>query len=132
MKSSLSTIASVLLLFNGFSALYGGWNLIAHPDGSSLGMEVSLLSHSPFHDFLIPGIILFICNGIGSLAAFTGILLRPRKLAWLVWAQGLVLLVWLFVQLIMIETLHPLQFILGTVGVALIWLGRNIADKNNR
>ena len=132
MKSFLSTIASVLLLFNGFGALYGGWNLITHPDGSTLGMSVDVLAHSPFHDFLIPGIVLFISNGISSIAAFIGFMNKPRKLVWLVWAQGIILLGWLIVQLVMIETLHPLQFILGAVGVALLWLGREIADKDNR
>ncbi|MBA4848922.1 hypothetical protein [Emticicia sp. BO119] len=132
MKSLLGSIASILLLFNGFGALYGGWNLITHPDGSSLGMSADLLAHSPFSDFLIPGIVLFISNGAASIAAFAGFLVKPRKLAWLIWAQGVILLVWLLVQIVMIETLHPLQFILGAVGIALIWTGRNLADKNNR
>jgi hypothetical protein len=120
----------VLLLFNGFAALYGGWNLVRQPDGSSLGMSVSLLAHTPFHNFLIPGIILLISNGIASIVAFIGILIKPRKFTWLVWAQGLILIVWLLVQLILIETLHPLQFILGAVGAALVFIGRNIDTKN--
>lgn len=132
MKTFLSTLASILLLFNGFSALYGGWNLITKPDGSSLGMPVSLLAHSPFDNFLIPGIILFFSNGIASMIAFIGFMLKPRKLAWLVWAQGGILLIWILVQLILIQTLHPLQFILGAVGIALVWLGRQITDKSNR
>ena len=132
MKSSFSTIASILLLFNGFGALYGGWSLMAHPDGSSLGMSVNLLAHSPFRDYLIPGIVLFISNGIASIGAFIGFMIKPRKLAWLVWAQGVILLVWLLVQIVMIETLHPLQFILGATGITLILLGRSLADKNNR
>lgn len=127
MKPFLSTIASVLLLFNGFGAIYGGWNLISHPDGSSLGMSVSLLKSSPFQDFLIPGIVLFLSNGLASIAVFIGFLLKPRKLAWLVWAQGIILLIWLLVQIILIHTLHPLQFILGAVGASLIYLGREIA-----
>lgn len=130
MKSFLSTIASVLLLFNGFGAIYGSWNLITQPDGSSLGMPLSLLTHTPFHNFLVPGIILLISNGIASIAAFIGFLLKPRKFAWLVWAQGLILIVWLLVQLILIETLHPLQFILGAVGATLVFIGRNIDSKN--
>ena len=127
MKSFLSTIASVLLLFNGLSALYGGWSLISKPDGSSLGMSVSVLTSNPFHDFLIPGIVLFISNGIFSIVAFIGFLVKPRKLAWLVSVQGVILLIWLLVQIIMIHTLHPLQFILGAVGASLIYLGREVA-----
>lgn len=132
MKSFLSTIASVLLLLNGFSALLGGWNLISYPDGSSLGMSANLLAASPFKDFFIPGILLFVCNGIASIVAFAGFLLHPRKLAWLVWAQGIILLIWLMVQVIMIQTLHPLQFIMGATGAALIYLGKEIAAAKTR
>ncbi|GAB3519782.1 hypothetical protein [Emticicia fontis] len=132
MKSFLSTLASVLLLFNGFGALYGGWNLIRYPDGSSLDMSVSLLNRSPFEDFLIPGIVLLICNGLGSIAAFIGFLIKPRKWAWMVWMQGIILIVWLIAQLYLIQTLHPLQFIMGAVGLALIWLGVNITSKPTR
>ncbi|RYU95446.1 hypothetical protein [Emticicia agri] len=129
MKSVLSKIAYILLLFNGFGALYGGVRLITQPDGSSLGLPLSLLANSPFHDFLIPGILLLLSNGVASIGASISFTLKPRKLAWVIWAQGVILLIWLIVQVIMIKTLHPLQFILGAVGVALIWLGREIASK---
>lgn len=36
MRSLLIILVYILLLFNGIGALYGGWNLMMHPDGSSI------------------------------------------------------------------------------------------------
>jgi hypothetical protein len=60
-----------LLLFLGIGALGGGGVLIISPSGSMIGMPLSLLAHSPFPSFLIPGIILFLVLGI-----------KPCYLAW--------------------------------------------------
>lgn len=55
-----------LLAFIGMGAVAAGVGLILNPDGSGLGMKVELLAESPFRNFLIPGISLFLINGIGS------------------------------------------------------------------
>jgi hypothetical protein len=41
-----------------------------HPDGSSIEMSLDWLQHTPFQDYLIPGIILFIANGLFSIFVF--------------------------------------------------------------
>lgn len=54
-----------LLLFLGLSAMGGGLLLIMSPSGKLLGrLPLSILEHSPFPDFLIPGIILFLILGL--------------------------------------------------------------------
>ncbi len=54
-----------LLLFLGLSAMGGGSFLIISPSGKLLGgLPLSILEHSPFPDFLIPGIILFLILGL--------------------------------------------------------------------
>jgi hypothetical protein len=54
-----------LLGFLGLSAIGGGAALIISPSGKLLGgLPLSILRHSPFTDFLIPGIILFVVLGI--------------------------------------------------------------------
>lgn len=40
MRIFLKSAAVLLLLFNGTGALFGGWQLIAHPDGSSLQLTL--------------------------------------------------------------------------------------------
>jgi hypothetical protein len=53
-----------LLAFLGVGALAGGGLFIIAPDGHLIGMPLSLLKASPFSDFMIPGITLFILLGI--------------------------------------------------------------------
>ena len=54
-----------LLLFLSVSAIGGGGVLIISPSGKLLGgLPLSILEHSPFSNFLIPGFILFIILGI--------------------------------------------------------------------
>ena len=60
MKILYNILVSLLLVFNGVGALIGGWLLITQPDGSALKLSLDLLKHTPFHNFLIPGIILFV------------------------------------------------------------------------
>jgi len=123
MKQFLNIFASGLLLFNGIGALYGGWSLIAYPDGSNLQMPLEWLEHTPFSDYLIPGIILFIANGLCSIFVFAALLFKHPKTALLVMAQGLILVGWIVVQVLMVQKYHPLQLILGIVGIGLIATG---------
>ena len=54
-----------LLAFLGLSAIGGGGALIISPSGKLLGgLPLSLLQNSPFDNFLIPGIILFVVLGL--------------------------------------------------------------------
>ncbi|MFC9709346.1 hypothetical protein ACFTRD_14465 [Paenibacillus sp. NPDC056933] len=48
----------------GIGAIIGGGVLIIDPSGSLVGMPPSLLEHSPFGSFLIPGIILLLVLGV--------------------------------------------------------------------
>lgn len=54
-----------LLAFLGLSAIGGGGALIISPSGELIGgLPLSILERSPFNDFLVPGIILFVVLGI--------------------------------------------------------------------
>ncbi len=96
-----------------------------YPDGSGFGMPLSILAHTPFHDFLIPGIILFVANGLSSFIVCTALFLNVRYSWWLVLAQGVVLVGWIVIQVILIQGVGFLHFLFGFVGLALIgaaWL----------
>lgn len=123
MKSFLSIFSGILLLFNGIGALFGGYHLIAHPDGSSLQMPLSMLATTPFTDFLIPGIILFVANGVSSLAVFTTLVVKYKNSALLISAQGIILAGWILIQVLLIQGVHALHFIFGGVGLLLIICG---------
>jgi len=118
-----------LQLFLGIGGFAGGLLLILKPDGSLLGMQVGLLDDSPFNNYLIPGVLLFILNGLFPLFILTGLTLKPNwPLANLIniyadrhWAwtyslySGVILIGWITVQLTMINYfwLQPIMIFTG-------------------
>lgn len=125
----LKVAALVLLFFNGIGAVYGGGNLILHPDGSSLGITIDYLKHSPFSDFMIPGIILFLVNGVLSLLiAVLTILNRPNYKN-LIFAEGLLLSGWILIQMVLLRTVNFLHVTMGSVGILLLVIGFLLKSK---
>jgi len=122
-KKLLKIAASLLLLLNAIAALYGGGNLIIHPDGSSMQMSLDWLKHTPFHNYLIPGIILFIANGLFSISVLGVLHLRPRLAPWFVMSQGAILTGWIFIQILMVQILNPHHLVFGFIGIVLIIIG---------
>ncbi len=121
MIANAKRFALLLLLFNGITAVYGGWMLMRYPDGSGLMMTADLLQHSPFDDFLIPGIILFITNGLLSLCITWLTVLKVKYYEIMV--QGTVLIGWIAVQMILLQTINYLHVLMLGVGLLLIALG---------
>jgi len=71
----------VVQLFQAIGALGGGATLMASPKGGIIKMPLSNLDGSPFKDFLIPGIILFVVLGLGPLLASWVLIRQPRSAA---------------------------------------------------
>lgn len=108
----------VIEFFNGLSGLAGGFGLISDPSAASLGMEQAWLEGTPFNNFLIPGIILFVFNGMGNiLAAFLSI----RKHSYFPFAAvffGTGMMIWIVSQVAFIgykNFLQPLYFSTGLI-----------------
>lgn len=120
----------------GLGALAGGGMLIAAPDGSRLGMPLSMLQYSPFRDFLIPGLILFTVLGVFPVFVAYSLWQRPawrwlealnpaRRKHWS-WAAslfaGIILLLWITFQVLLIRSIvliHILYLVWGWVLIAL-------------
>lgn len=123
MRLAFKILASILLLFNSIGAIYGGWHLITHPDGSSLKISLDWLQFSPFSNYFIPGIILLVVNGLFGFFVLGLLILRHRNFPWFVIAQGALLTGWILVQMIMLRSVLGLQVIMGSTGLALILSG---------
>ncbi|MCF8245041.1 MAG: hypothetical protein K9J37_11315 [Saprospiraceae bacterium] len=122
-----------LLFFNAIGAYYGSYMLISDPSGSKIKMPIEMLQGTPFSDYLIPGFILLLVNGILPTIAGLGLILqRPRKplirfsfLQNYLWAwalslfSGIGLTVWIGVQISMISggEVDTLQLVYGALGV---------------
>jgi len=124
-----------LLAFLGIGAIAGGGMLFIKPDGSLLGMDPEWLEHSPFNNYLIPGLILFTFSGFLPLLTLLGLLLKPNwrwtnafniysDKHW-AWAyslySGIIVITWITIQLIMTQYfwLQPVMIFTGLLIIVL-------------
>lgn len=132
------------LFFLGIGALGGGGVLILDPSGSILKMPLSNLSQTPFPNYLIPGIVLFIGLGVFPLFIFFALLFRPSW-AWVnlfnlfkdqFWAlsfafyQGLVLILWMDFQVMWVGYGMFIQTFYAWLGVVIVVLASLPSVKN--
>jgi hypothetical protein len=125
-----------VLAFVGLGGMYGSLMMLADPSGARLGMTTDLLTHGPFSDYLFPGIVLLVFNGLLPLVVAYGLLVRPdwpaaerlnvyknRHWAWTyALYTGFGLCIWINVQLLMINAHSALQPVFGLVGVLILAL----------
>lgn len=129
-------LLALILVFTGLGGLYGGYSFITAPDGSKLQMSTDILSNSPFNTFMIPGIILLIFNGILPLLVVWGLFVKPpwqwpeifslyHKQHWC-WTfalyYGLILIIWINVQIMLLGYSSLLQPIFALTGVFIVIL----------
>jgi hypothetical protein len=125
-RAPLAVVAKVVIgleVLLSVGALAGGALLFAYPDGSGLGMPLSMLEHTGFTSFRIPGLILFVVNGVLPLVSAIATL---RRLPWAsrsVIAVGVLLVGWITVQVVLLRSfyapLHGTYLLLGLVIAAL-------------
>ncbi|MBK8659622.1 MAG: hypothetical protein IPN22_12310 [Bacteroidetes bacterium] len=116
-------LSVVLLLLNAAGAIPAGVLYIADPSGGKMGTTTALLQHSPFSNFLIPGIVLFLANGVCSLVALGLLISKHKAGAVAVLLQGAILCGWIAIQVYMLRMIDALHIIMFTVGVLLILSG---------
>ncbi len=135
MKRPLFISQAVLQFLVGIGAAISGALLIVAPSGRLLQAPPDMLKGSPFTDFLLPGLILFLVNGVGQLVASV-LSYRMHKWSGYVGAVfGFGLMIWIFVQVNMIGGGHILQygyFAVGVVETALAFLVQSSLVKEMR
>jgi len=123
----LANVLGILQLFIGLGAVGGGLGLVLEPSGANLEMPLEMLNHSPFSDFLVPGIILLIVNGLGSIAGGVLSFKLLQYAAEIALALGAFLVAWILIQVYWIHSvhwLHALYLSLGIIELSLGWLLR--------
>lgn len=124
--------AIIMLAFLGLSAIAGSVPMIVGSFQSTWNMmPLSLLQYSPFHSYFIPGIILFVANGLLALWVLWLVLRHKRNFEMWTVFQGCVLLGWLVVECLMLWLVHWLHFLYGAVGLVLIVSGYMLRRKND-
>jgi hypothetical protein len=120
----IRVLVLIALAFLSATALYGGAVLMAEAHGNPWGMmPLSLLAHSPFRSWLIPGIVLAVANGVCGLWVLGCVAAHLRHDGLWTLLQGCILLGWLTVECVMLRTVIWPHYLYGAVAVALIVSG---------
>jgi len=134
-RPAAATALIAVLFLQAAGGLGGGAALIASPKGGFIKLPLSDLAGSPFHDFLVPGLILFVVLGVAPLLVAWALLRRPpvaaleainpfRRQYWAWTAAGVIgcgLLIWIAVEVTIIP-FSALQPFYAAVGIAIIAL----------
>jgi len=126
-NKDLVTGLGILQLLIGLGAVGGGLVLILDPSGSNLGIPVELLKSTPFSTYLVPGIVLLMVNGLGSLVGAAASFTRHRFAGETAMALGVFLVAWIMLQVYWFASfhwLHALYLGLGILEFVLGWLLR--------
>ncbi len=135
MKRPISSyILIFLLLFQLLGAIPSGFSLVVDPSGKTLGLPLDLLEQSPFTDYRIPGLFLFIALGLFPGFIFWGLIARPgikwtpklnleKEYHWSLsfsYYLGILLVLWINMQLLFGIAFHILHFMYSVLGVLII------------
>lgn len=125
-----------LLVLLAIAAFGGGLSMIADPTGAGLGMEQWADQLPVFDDFLVPGYLLVVLQGVLPLLLAAGLLSRlelpllagmERALGYRwplpgVVLEGVGIIAWIVVQLVTIPVTAPVQLVVLAIGVGLVVL----------
>ncbi len=132
-RKSLNLIGLIVLIITGLNALAAGFSMIVNPSGNDLGMSVNtVLQHSPFTSFLIPGLILFATIGVLSMITALSYFMKWKNHEFLIMLQGAILFGWIFFQVIFLQQFNWMHATFGIVGIFLIWWGYSLYKVNRK
>jgi hypothetical protein len=113
-----------LQAFIGLGAVGAGLAMVLDPSGANLGMPLDWLGGTPFPDYLVPGVVLLVVNGLGSLTGAVASFTRYRYAGEIAMALGAFLIIWIVAQVWWIglsSWLQPSYFGFGVVELVLGW-----------
>ena len=100
MKATLKVLSIIILVFLAIGAIFGGYALISDPSGANFEWTSELLDNTPFNNFLIPGIILAVVNGLFPFFIVYLLLKSSKCISFYMIFQGLMLIGWLRAEII--------------------------------
>ncbi len=125
-------IVITLLVFTGLNALIAGFLFMYDSSGDMMGLNTDYIGQSPFSNYFWPGLVLFMFNGLLNLFVAYWSIKKGRYYAMAVIIQGIVLMGWILVQVIMvheINTLHTVMFSIGSILFLLgVWINKQITS----
>ena len=122
-QNRLRILAIVLMAATALNALAAGYSFITDPSGNGIGINTDYIDRSPFVNFLVPGILLFVFNGLLNIISTVAAVRKARIYPLLIFSQGAILTVWIIVQLMMVTSVHLLHFVMSIIGISLLLIG---------
>lgn len=125
-KKKLFIVLGIVQVFIALGAFPAGILFLLEPDGSMMGMDLSLLGDAPFSDYTIPALFLLIVLGIGNALAalFSFLYLDLSGKAGI--ALGLVLMTWIGIQMYWMGYTSFLQPVMGVMGSVELYFGYSV------
>jgi len=117
----LATICAAVAV----TALAGGGALVASPDGALLHAPRSLLDHTPFASFAVPGWILLIAVGLTNALAALRLVRRAPAASSTALFAGVVLFGWIVGEMLLLRSANALQ--LAYLGVAIAIIAESVS-----
>ncbi len=110
--------------FVGVTAIAGAIELIVFPYGHRLlDTPVSALEGTGFASFTIPGVLLGVFVGIGSVAAAIASIRRARGSALAIAGAGVVTCAWIVAEMYLLRTHSAIELVYLALGLAMVLLG---------
>jgi hypothetical protein len=124
-------LLGALLAFGAINAVAGGYYGLS----GAPGVPLTWLAGSPFKDYFIPSLILFVVVGGAFLFAAVAVFARSRLARVSSFGAGAVVLVWIAVQFTIIgrvSWMQPATLIAGILVLILAWLMPSSSERRNR
>jgi hypothetical protein len=126
------TAAIVCLAFLAVTATWGAALLIQDSSGSPMQIPQSVLQHTPFHSFLIPGILLLISQGLLGFVVLAIAIFRKRGYGSWIAFQGCMLFGWITIEVLLLRTVVWLHYVYWALGLILIACGWALRRQESR
>jgi hypothetical protein len=125
-------ILGSLQAFTALGAIPAGTGYLLDTSGQRMGVTTDMLANSPLDSFLLPGLFLLFVNGIanalGAFLSFT----RRKSAGHVGLILGIILIIWIIIQVTWITLSSFLQPLFLIVGAAYMFLGWKIMKYGSK
>ena len=125
----MKSMLFLMISFVGITTLLSGVLMMSIPDGSILGLPLSVLKNTPFEDFKLPGLLLFFFVGsVNMIAVFYNLIKHPKRYNWAI-AGGTAIVIWIIIQYLLIQQSMWLDIVYLLCGLIIILTALQLKGK---